>query len=119
MAVLAWTHHLPALVRAQTRREWIKPVPDEVAGKTLGLLGFGEIGRAVAVRAGALAFAAWPCAGIPQPPAPSGVERVYGPEELTAFLGACDFVVNSLPLTAETRGCWTPGPCGRCARTAS
>ena len=104
MAVLAWTHHLPALIRAQTRREWIKPVPDEVAGKTLGLLGFGEIGRAVAVRAAALGMRCLALRRHPAAAGPSGVERVYGPEELTAFLGACDFVVNSLPLTAETRG---------------
>jgi phosphoglycerate dehydrogenase-like enzyme len=104
MAMLAWTHHLPALIRAQSRREWIKPVPGEVAGKTLGLLGYGEIGRAVAARAGALGVRCLALRRNPGAAGPSGVERVYGPEAIGDFLGECDFVVNSLPLTAETRG---------------
>jgi phosphoglycerate dehydrogenase-like enzyme len=74
-----------------------------VAGRTLGLLGFGEIGRAVAARAAALGVR---CLALRRRPGGggAGVERVYGPEGLPEFLGACDFVVNSLPLTAETRG---------------
>ena len=65
LAMLAWTHHLPALVRAQARREWIAPVPEEVYGKTLGLLGYGEIGRAVARRAAALGVRCLACRRTP------------------------------------------------------
>jgi phosphoglycerate dehydrogenase-like enzyme len=105
MAMLSWTHHLPTLVKAQGRREWIKPVPDEVWGKTLGLLGYGEIGRAVAERAGCLGVR---CLAYRRHPERAEghrlVERVYGPDELHAFLAASDFVVNSLPLTGETHG---------------
>ncbi len=114
MAMLSWAHHLPALVKAQARREWIKPVAEEVTGKTLGLLGYGEIGRAVAKRAAALDVRCLVYRRHPERGASgtdSGgqdtdelVERVYGPSELHAFLGACDFVVNSLPLTTETHG---------------
>ncbi|MGH2367047.1 MAG: D-2-hydroxyacid dehydrogenase [Chloroflexota bacterium] len=105
MAMLAWTHRLPDLVRAQTRREWIKPVPDEVSGKTLGLLGYGEIGRAVAARARSLGVR---CLALrrhaTRDEGAEQVERTYRPDQLHEFLAACDFVVNSLPLTAETRG---------------
>ena len=105
MAMLSWTHHLPALLRAQTRREWIKPVPEEVHGKTLGLLGYGEIGRATAARATALGVR---CVALRRNPQDTtgadAVERMYAPHELHAFLAASDFVVNSLPLTPETRG---------------
>ncbi|HEV2123483.1 MAG TPA: D-2-hydroxyacid dehydrogenase [Chloroflexota bacterium] len=105
MAMLAWAHHLPALFRAQTRREWIKPIPDEVAGKTLGLLGYGEIGRAVAERARSLGIRCLAYRRTPdRPEGRAFVERVHGPNELHAFLGACDVVVNSLPLTHDTRG---------------
>ncbi len=105
MAMLAWTHRLPELLRAQARREWISPVADEVAGKTLGLLGYGEIGQAVARRARALGVRCLALRRNPSPATPGdAVERVYGPEDLLEFLGASDFVVNSLPLTAETRG---------------
>ena len=105
MAMLAWTHHLPALVRAQSRSEWMHPLPDEVRGKTLGLLGYGEIGRAVAQRAAALEVRC--LAYRRHPDAVEGrelVDRTYGPDQLHEFLGACDFVLNSLPLTDQTRG---------------
>jgi phosphoglycerate dehydrogenase-like enzyme len=135
MAMLAWTHHLPALLKAQARREWVKPVPEEVYGKTLGLLGYGEIGRAVARRAavldvrclayrrhagqpgaaGGVAGAAGEGSGAGDAahgePAAEPVERTYGPGDLHDFLGACDFVVNSLPLTPKTRTALA----GRCA----
>ena len=105
MAMLVWTHHLPTLLRAQARREWVKPVPEEVHGKTLGLLGYGEIGRATAARARALGVR---CIALRRTPEDATgaehVERTYGPDELHAFLAGADFVVNSLPLTAETRG---------------
>ena len=105
MAMLSWTHHLPALLRAQARREWVKPVPEEIHGKTLGLLGYGEIGRATAARARALGVR---CIALRRNTHDSTgadlVERTYGPEDLHAFLAAADFVVNSLPLTQETRG---------------
>ena len=110
LAMLAWTHHLPALVRAQARREWIAPVPEEVYGKTLGLLGYGEIGRAVARRAAALGVRCLACRRHPERGEGDDgyirelVERVYGPGQLLEFLGACDYVANSLPLTEETRG---------------
>jgi phosphoglycerate dehydrogenase-like enzyme len=105
MAMLSWAHHLPALVRAQDRREWTRPMPDEVYGKTLGLLGYGEIGRAVAQRATALGVRC--LAYRRNPSAAEGrdlVDATYGADRLHEFLGACDFVLNSLPLTDETRG---------------
>jgi phosphoglycerate dehydrogenase-like enzyme len=105
MAMLSWTHHLPALLRAQSHREWVKPVPEEIHGKTLGLLGYGEIGRATAARAAALGVRCIALRRNPQETAGSdAVERMYGPHELHSFLAVSDFVVNSLPLTAETRG---------------
>jgi len=105
MAMLAWTHHLPSLIRAQARREWVKPVPDEIHGKTLGLLGYGEIGRATAARAKPLGVR---CLALRRHPADTSgsdlIDRIYALSELHDFLGASDFVVNSLPLTPETRG---------------
>lgn len=105
MCMLAWTHHLPELLAAQRRREWIHPVSEEIHRKTLGLLGYGEVGRWVANQARPLGVR---CIALRRDPArPEGsdlVERVYGPEDLHTFLGGCDFVVNSLPVTEQTRG---------------
>ena len=75
----------------------------DVHGKTLGILGFGRIGQAVARRA-ALGF------GMPvlyhqrrevQCPELGGRARAVA---MDALLAQSDFLVLTLPLTAETRG---------------
>ncbi|MCA9926798.1 MAG: hypothetical protein KC421_30735, partial [Anaerolineales bacterium] len=51
--ILAWTHHVPKWLHYQQRGEWPqqrwqKFVPQELRGQTLGILGYGSIGREVA-----------------------------------------------------------------------
>src|SRR5205823_4833348 len=75
----------------------------ELAGKTLGVLGFGRIGRQVARRATGLGMrvvAYDPFVGRERF-RELGVERLETPEEVYA---AAEFVTLHLPLTAETRG---------------
>ena len=76
----------------------------EASGKTLGIVGFGAIGRAVAQRATALeigvaAFDPMLAPGDPAWSAP-GVRRF---DDLGAMLGACDVVTLHVPLTGATR----------------
>jgi D-3-phosphoglycerate dehydrogenase / 2-oxoglutarate reductase len=75
----------------------------ELAGKTLGVLGFGRIGQQVARRALGLGMRV--VAYDPYVAAERfrelGAERVETPEDV---YGAADFVTLHLPLTAETRG---------------
>ena len=75
----------------------------ELAGKTLGVLGFGRIGQQVARRALGLGMRA-----VAYDPFVSaerfrelGVERVDTPE---AVYAAAEFLTVHLPLTSETRG---------------
>ena len=78
-------------------------VHGEIVGRRLGLLGFGHIARAIAGRA--RAFGMEIHAPNRSPVRADGlVDRTYGLGELAAFYGAVDFVVVSVPLTAETRG---------------
>ena len=76
----------------------------EASGKTLGIVGFGAIGRAVAQRATALGVdvAAYDPALAPGDPAWSapGVRR-FG--DLAAMLAACDVATLHVPLTGATR----------------
>lgn len=76
-----------------------------VSGKTLGLVGFGRIGRAVAKRAGR-GFGMRVLVLTPRPPSDDearelGVEACAGLEEL---LESSDFVSLHCPLTPETQG---------------
>lgn len=78
-------------------------VHDELAGKTIGLLGFGHIGQAVAARA--KAFEMQVHVANRSPVVISAlVDRAFLLSELPGFWASADFFVVALPLTAETNG---------------
>lgn len=86
----------------QRERRWTRRVSEPLAGKTLGILGLGAIGRELAGKAAALELTV---IGTRRDPAPlPHVERVYPPEETAEVLGRADFVLLLLPVTRETRG---------------
>lgn len=74
----------------------------ELAGRTIGLLGFGHIGRAVAERARAFGMRVHVCNRGSVVAA--GVDRAWLLPGLHAFLGTLDVLVVSLPLADSTRG---------------
>ncbi len=78
-------------------------VHGEIAGKTIGLLGFGHIGKAIAARAKAFEMWVHVANRSAVPPSPL-VDLAFGLDELPAFLGSVDVLVVSVPLTEETRG---------------
>lgn len=105
--VLGWalwvTQRLATYREAQHRREWIEHVlPDRLHGKTLAVVGTGDIGRAIAraARAFGVRVIGVSRAGRAVP----GFERVYRARALTRALASADFVVLAVPLTEETRG---------------
>jgi phosphoglycerate dehydrogenase-like enzyme len=75
----------------------------EMSGTTIGLLGFGHIGRAVAQRA--KSFGMTVIVANRSPVAASGlIDRALGLDALEEFMGSADAIVVSLPLAKETRG---------------
>jgi phosphoglycerate dehydrogenase-like enzyme len=75
----------------------------ELAGKTLGLIGLGRIGRAVARRAKAfdmrvIAVTRTPCSNVDHLDAQGSMQ------ELDAMMPRCDFLAVTCPLNEETRG---------------
>ena len=80
------------------------PLWPELAGKTLGILGFGHIGEALARRA--LAFDMKVCAvrRQAQSDVPQGLMFVGGPERLDELLGVSDYLAITLSLSPETLG---------------
>lgn len=78
-------------------------VHGEIAGQTIGLLGFGHIGKAIARRA--KAFEMKVHVANRSPVATSDlVDRAFTLDELAAFCASVDVVVVSVPLTADTTG---------------
>lgn len=74
----------------------------ELDEQTLGLLGFGHIAQTVAQRARAMGMRVH--VANRSPVTHALVERSWGLDELPAFMGSCDAVLVSLPLTANTQG---------------
>jgi phosphoglycerate dehydrogenase-like enzyme len=124
MMILAVSRRLPQLLELQRERTWQPLEGVELGDVTVGIVGLGSIGSAVADLAGAFGCrvvavrrrtetadraASKPDAESEQP-APSsaegrpGIERVSGPEGLPALLAESDFVVLAAPLTPETEG---------------
>lgn len=75
----------------------------EIAGKSIGLLGFGHIGKAIARRAKAFEM---DVVVANRSPVPLGelVDASYTLDRLGEFWGAADFIVVSVPLTDHTVG---------------
>src|ERR1700749_3540980 len=94
-----------ALARSGTWKGWDldQLVGADVWGKTLGVVGFGRIGRAVARRG-----AGFQMKGLytVEGQAPSEVEKELNAEyrDLNAVLAESDFVSLHVPLTSDTRG---------------
>jgi phosphoglycerate dehydrogenase-like enzyme len=122
--LLALAHRVPRMVEWHRRQAWPPDeqrwplfVPTEVRGATLGVIGYGSIGRELA-RIATAAFGmsvlackrdpatradhgyALPGTGDPHGALPAGW---YGPADLLRMLPRCDAVVLCAPLTAETR----------------
>lgn len=104
--LLAWARRITLLDRAVHDGDWdfrpFRPFP-RLAGKTLGLLGFGKIGRAVAGKAGAfnmrvLTHDPYVTEDMAQQHC---CELVRCREEL---FSASDVISVHMPLTPETRG---------------
>lgn len=77
--------------------------PEDLAGKTVGLLGLGCMGQALAPRAAALGLRVLACTRSGNRGA-AGVAEEYDLSRVDTLLGQCDFVAVGLPLTAQTRG---------------
>lgn len=102
--VLAFARGLHYSLRNQSKRKWEKGVPViHLAGTTLGIVGLGGIGLAIAERAPAFGMHV-----LGMDPAPKGnpdfIDRIYGPNELKELVRESDFVVICTPHTKATRG---------------
>ena len=87
--------------RSPSQEVALRPV--DLAGKTLGVLGMGGIGQALAPKAKAMGMRVLGTSRLPRE-APDVVDRMYGMDEAVDMVTECDFVAVALPETAETVG---------------
>lgn len=121
--VLAWFHRFPRMLEWQQRGQWSSDlersslfVGEELRGKTIGIVGYGSIGRQVARLAKSFGMHVlaiqrgtdhrdhgfrFPDIGDPEGILP---DRYYAPDQFQAMLSESDIVVIAVPLTPRTRG---------------
>ncbi len=98
------------LRRGEWESQWAVSTPPpplwpELAGKTIGILGFGRIGEAVAQRAQAFDMkVAAIRRDVTKPARTVGADFLGGPDALDDVLRCADFVAITLSLTEATRG---------------
>lgn len=105
-AILYFAKDFRRMIRNQMAGAWEAFDVEMISGTTLGVVGFGDIGRAAASRARALGMKVLGLkrhVSATDKPDPL-VDRMYGVGQLKEMLAICDYVLIATPLTAETRG---------------
>jgi phosphoglycerate dehydrogenase-like enzyme len=108
MTMLAWQHRLIDIATAFRGGVWSTgggagggPTHGEILGKTIGIVGYGRIGREVAKRA--IGFGCRVIAANRSPVADKGdAAEIYPLGELDRMLALCDIVVIAAGLGPET-----------------
>lgn len=99
--VLAWSQGIAGQLDRSRAHDWTPVQPDDLTARTIGIIGFGGIGRPTARIGQALGMRVLATRRTPGP-APD-VDEMYTPDRLHEVLGASDYVVVCTPLTDDTR----------------
>lgn len=97
-AIYAYAKNLEA-VTARSRAEWINVPLGRVSGTTIGIVGLGAIGQAVARRGLALGAQV---VGLRRSGAQSSISGVEHVRDIETLVARSDHVVIAVPATAET-----------------
>jgi phosphoglycerate dehydrogenase-like enzyme len=104
-AMLHFSYQMRRMIRQQEAGAWETFTTEELHGRTLGVVGYGEIGRAAAQRA--RAFGMRVLALRRRPELFSGdplVDQTFDLPHINDLMGSSDYVMVAAPLTPETRG---------------
>lgn len=121
MLMLSIGHSIPSILEVQRNREWKIEhwdswSPLELRGSTVGIVGYGSIGREIARLLQPFDVKVLATKRDAMHPRDSGYirnglgdpegnlfNRLYPPQALCSMLKECDFVVLTLPFTPETK----------------
>jgi glyoxylate/hydroxypyruvate reductase A len=104
--MLAHTQQLRTVYANEAERAWRPFQVGKLAGKRLGIAGLGSIGLAIARMGKAFGMEVW--ALVRDPRQADGVDRLFLPSEAPGFTRNVDYLVSTLPHTAETTGLIDP-----------
>jgi phosphoglycerate dehydrogenase-like enzyme len=102
--VLFFAKDMRRMLRSQKEGRWDPFDVEEIRGQTLGIVGYGDIGRAIAKRAKAMEMNVLAMRRRPElSQGDPDVAELFGFGQKAEMLPRCDYVVSALPLTPETR----------------
>jgi phosphoglycerate dehydrogenase-like enzyme len=104
-AILYFAKDFRRMVRNQIAGRWEQFDIDPIEGQTVGIVGYGDIGRAVASRVKAMGMHVLAVRRhVPADGLDDYAEELFAPAQLREMLPRCDYVAVTAPLTPETRG---------------
>lgn len=105
-AALYFAKDFRRMIASQDQGVWdCYDVIEELTGRTMGIVGYGGIGRESAQRAKAMGMKVFAMRrNVAQSAGDPNVDRVFGADQLEELLPLCDYVVVSAPNTPETKG---------------
>lgn len=113
--LLYFTRALPDFKELQDREEWGRgralEKMEALEGKTIGILGFGNIGRAIGRRGVGFGMKVLAVDAHPGDPG-DGAEEVWPLERLDEMCRTLDVLAISAPITPQTRGLISPARIG-------
>jgi phosphoglycerate dehydrogenase-like enzyme len=102
-AILYFAKDFRRMLRNQMAGVWEQFDVDEISSQIAGIVGYGDIGRAIAKRLKPMGMTVLATKRHPPKEADPLIDQFYKTEDLAVMLGRCDYVVVALPLTPETR----------------
>lgn len=103
-AMLFFAKDFRRLIRNQAERRWEEFDCLALSEQTVGIVGYGDIGRQVAQRCHAMGMRVLALKRHPEAVGSDPlVEQVFGSDQRIEMISQCDYVVVSAPLTTETR----------------
>jgi len=104
-AILYFAKDLRRMIRNQMAGVWEPFDITPVSGQTVGIVGYGDIGRAVAARVrpmdmNVLALKRHTASSQSDPL----IDTMFSPDRKIEMISRCDYIVVATPLNAETRG---------------
>jgi D-2-hydroxyacid dehydrogenase (NADP+) len=105
--LLSLTRQVRTQLEYQARKEWdawkFRDTLRGIKGLTMGIVGFGNIGRAIAERAHAFGLELLAVDAHPGAPA-HGVAEVWPLERFDEMCARSDILITAVPITPQTRG---------------